>query len=92
MYPGLNLLSLDMDAGASEVNILNRLHIMVAGAREKMAGNKITNAEKKENHTFFMPPVWSDELCVLKNHAKLDIEKWRSWVSGLGLIEKNRHI
>jgi predicted nucleotide-binding protein (sugar kinase/HSP70/actin superfamily) len=28
MFPHLNLLSLDMDAGASEVNLLNRLHYM----------------------------------------------------------------
>ncbi|MCD6353363.1 MAG: 2-hydroxyacyl-CoA dehydratase, partial [Proteobacteria bacterium] len=36
MFPHLNLLSLDMDAGTSEVNILNRLHFMVIAAKEEM--------------------------------------------------------
>ncbi|MCB4203482.1 acyl-CoA dehydratase activase [Deferribacterales bacterium Es71-Z0220] len=36
MFPSLNLLSLDMDAGASEVNLLNRLHFMVTAAREEV--------------------------------------------------------
>jgi len=40
MYPHLNLLSLDMDAGASEVNILNRLHFLVSDARERAAREK----------------------------------------------------
>jgi len=33
-YPQANLLFLDMDAGHSEVNLLNRLHLLVAAARE----------------------------------------------------------
>ncbi|MEA3487361.1 MAG: 2-hydroxyacyl-CoA dehydratase, partial [Thermodesulfobacteriota bacterium] len=36
LYPQLNLLSLNMDPGTSEVNILNRLHFMVMAAREEM--------------------------------------------------------
>jgi predicted nucleotide-binding protein (sugar kinase/HSP70/actin superfamily) len=35
IYPRLNLHFLDMDAGASEVNILNRLHFMIAAAKEE---------------------------------------------------------
>lgn len=34
IYPQSNLLFLDMDAGCSEVNILNRLHLLVAAAKE----------------------------------------------------------
>lgn len=34
LYPEANLLFLDMDAGHSEVNLLNRLHCMVMAARE----------------------------------------------------------
>jgi len=34
LYPHFNLLSLDLDAGTSEVNILNRLHFMVLAAKE----------------------------------------------------------
>ncbi|MBN1382982.1 MAG: 2-hydroxyacyl-CoA dehydratase [Deltaproteobacteria bacterium] len=36
LYPQLNLLFLDMDAGSSEVNILNRLHFMLMTSRERM--------------------------------------------------------
>jgi len=35
LYPDANLLYLDMDAGHSEVNLLNRLHCMVMAAREE---------------------------------------------------------
>ena len=35
LYPRLNLHFLDMDAGASGVNILNRLHFMIAAAKEE---------------------------------------------------------
>ncbi len=35
LYPGLNLHFLDMDAGASEVNVLNRLHFIMETARKK---------------------------------------------------------
>ncbi|MEN6487723.1 MAG: CoA activase, partial [Smithella sp.] len=33
-YPQANLLFLDMDAGHSEVNLLNRLHLLVTAAKE----------------------------------------------------------
>ena len=36
LYPDLSLLYLDMDAGTSEVNNLNRLHFMVEGARKRL--------------------------------------------------------
>ncbi|MCC6395741.1 MAG: 2-hydroxyacyl-CoA dehydratase [Bacteroidetes bacterium] len=35
LYPGLNLLYLDMDAGAGDANLHNRLHFMMQGAREE---------------------------------------------------------
>ncbi|SMC86715.1 2-hydroxyacyl-CoA dehydratase [Sporomusa malonica] len=34
-YPGINLISLDYDPGASEVNLLNRIKLMLAIANEK---------------------------------------------------------
>jgi predicted nucleotide-binding protein (sugar kinase/HSP70/actin superfamily) len=34
-YPGLNIISLDYDPGASEVNLLNRIKLMLAIANEK---------------------------------------------------------
>ncbi|MFH1001361.1 MAG: CoA protein activase, partial [Bacteroidota bacterium] len=35
LYPDINLLFLDFDAGTSEVNILNRLHFMVRNLKEE---------------------------------------------------------
>lgn len=35
VYPDMNLLFLDFDAGASEVNLLNRLHFLVSTARDR---------------------------------------------------------
>lgn len=87
MYPHLNLLSLDMDAGASEVNILNRLHFTVAGAR----GEK-TMVETKELRRFVMPSMWPRNMDVFNNYALLEVEKWRAWVSGLELWEKAQNI
>jgi predicted CoA-substrate-specific enzyme activase len=37
LYDRLNLLFLDMDPGTSEVNVLNRLHLMLLSARERLA-------------------------------------------------------
>jgi predicted nucleotide-binding protein (sugar kinase/HSP70/actin superfamily) len=34
IYPDMNLLFLDFDAGTSEVNVQNRLHFMVESAKE----------------------------------------------------------
>ena len=50
MFPHLNLLSLDMDAGISEVNILNRLHFMIISAQEEMTENVIHGANT-------LPPI-----------------------------------
>jgi hypothetical protein len=36
-YPNLNLLFLDLDAGLSEVNFLNRLHFFVEQAKHSLA-------------------------------------------------------
>lgn len=92
MYPHLNLLSLDMDAGASEVNILNRLHFMVAGARGQMAGEEEPISGEKVVRRFAMPYAWPRELYIFNNYASLEVEKWRAWVSSLGLWEKARNI
>jgi hypothetical protein len=91
MYPHLNLLSLDMDAGASEVNILNRLHFLVSGARERAARNKEITAEIKELRRFVIPSMMPCKL-DLNNYAALEVEKWRAWVSGLELSEKVQNI
>lgn len=59
MFPHLNLLSLDMDAGTSEVNILNRLHFMIIGAREEMANWVETTPRQERSLRFVIPlEVW----------------------------------
>lgn len=92
MFPHLNLLSLDMDAGASEVNLLNRLHFMVTAAREQVAREKGTLVGPETVQRFTTPTVWAQELYMFNNYASLEVEKWRAWVSGLGLWEKARNI
>jgi predicted nucleotide-binding protein (sugar kinase/HSP70/actin superfamily) len=92
MFPHLNLLSLDMDAGASEVNLLNRLHFMVTAAREQEAREKGTLVVPETVQRFTTPTVWAQELYMFNNYASLEVEKWRAWVSGLGLWEKARKI
>ncbi|MDK2921456.1 MAG: hypothetical protein PWR24_1013, partial [Desulfonauticus sp.] len=92
MFPHLNLLSLDMDAGASEVNLLNRLHFMVTAAREQVAREEGTLVGPETVQRFTTPTVWAQELYMFNNYASLEVEKWRAWVSGLGLWEKVRKI
>jgi len=92
MYPHLNLLSLDMDAGASEVNILNRLHFLVSDARERAAREKETMVEIKELRRFVIPSMLPRKLDDLNSYASLEVEKWRAWVSGLELWEKAQSI
>jgi len=92
MYPHLNLLSLDMDAGASEVNVMNRLHFMVTAAREEVGreAGRLVGPEKVQQFT--IPTVWAQELNMFNNYASLEVEKWRAWVSGLRLWEKARKV
>lgn len=92
MFPRLNLLSLDMDAGSSEVNILNRLHFMVAAAREQTAHGEETMPKTAESRRFVMSNMWPRELEAFNNYASLEVEKWRTWVSGLELWEKVQNI
>ncbi len=92
MFPHLNLLSLDMDAGASEVNLLNRLHFMVTAAREQVAREVGTLVGPETVQRFTIPTVWAQELYMFNNYASLEVEKWRAWASGLGLWEKARKI
>ncbi|NIZ46753.1 acyl-CoA dehydratase activase [Entomospira nematocerorum] len=41
LYPNLNLLFLDMDAGSSEVNIINRLSFLVKGAHDSQRESEL---------------------------------------------------
>ena len=42
MFPQMNLLFLDFDSGVSEVNVLNRLHLMVNNIRQQEKAGKVS--------------------------------------------------
>ncbi|WP_299983376.1 acyl-CoA dehydratase activase-related protein [Desulfobacula sp.] len=88
MFPYLHLLSLDMDAGVSEVNVLNRLHFMVDGAKEEMAHGTKTMPQPEPAGQFAIPHFLPGDLNSLTNYIPLEVEKWKSWVSGLELRKK----
>ncbi|MEA1968377.1 MAG: hypothetical protein U9N77_09170 [Thermodesulfobacteriota bacterium] len=90
MFPDLNLLALDMDAGTSEVNILNRLHLMVSEAHEQTACEMETMPEQKETRRFTIPDVFPKEFHAFNSYTSLEVEKWRAWVSNLELWERAR--
>ncbi len=102
LFPDLNLLALDMDAGASEVNILNRLHFMVIGARDNMISDKEDDKDsmairfgsrlKSSVRHLNIPKLWSRDIYTFNNYVPLEVEKWRAWVSNLDLWEKARNI
>ncbi|MEA2038302.1 MAG: acyl-CoA dehydratase activase [Thermodesulfobacteriota bacterium] len=88
MFPHLNLLSLDMDAGASEVNLLNRLHFMIIAAREEMEHGMEVAARPSTALPFSVPHIWPGYLARFDSYVSPEIEKWKSWMSGLGLWRK----
>ena len=92
MFPHLNLLSLDMDAGASEVNMMNRLHFMVTAAREEVDREVGTQPAQKTARRFAIPDAWPRELDSFNAYTSLEVEKWRAWASNLGLWEKTRQM
>ncbi len=94
MFPALNLLSLDMDAGTSEVNILNRLHLLASEAREQEARDRETVPELKTawHFNFTFPNVLPRELHALNSYTSLEVEKWRAWVSHLELRERTQSL
>ena len=102
LFPDLNLLALDMDAGASEVNILNRLHFMVIGAKDNILTVqeedknfetiKLSSRLKSSVKNFSIPKLWSRDMYTINGYVPLEVEKWRAWVSNLDLWEKARSI
>ena len=87
MFPHLNLLSLDMDAGASEVNILNRLHFMIIAAKEEMEHGIETTTGPAIPWSRYIPRI-RPEYLDFDYRISPELEKWKSWVSGLGLWKK----
>ncbi|BBO93075.1 acyl-CoA dehydratase activase [Desulfosarcina ovata] len=92
MFPHLNLLSLDMDAGASEVNVMNRLHFMVTAAREEVPCEVGTQPAQRTARRFAIPDAWPRELDSFNAYTSLEVEKWRAWASNLGLWDKARQM
>ncbi len=88
IYPHLNLLSLDMDPGTSEVNILNRLHFMIIAAREERSCAVEIDGRDHMSRPFFVHQIWPKYLADFDNYVSLEVEKWKSWVSGLGLWKR----
>ena len=37
---------------------------------------------------FSVPRIWPRDLNILENYVSLEVEKWKSWVSGLELLKK----
>ena len=75
MFPELNLLSIDLDSGTSEVNVLNRLHIMLNQVKEKRQNNSVCKVDID-----IIPKIWLYDMRALNNHLFLDIEKWKCWM------------
>ena len=82
LYPQFNLLSLNMDPGTSEVNILNRLHFMVMAAREEMNDQSEAISYSIDyqpvSKLYFLTrfPIISTE------YMSAEVGKWKSWVLG----------
>jgi hypothetical protein len=77
-----------MDAGSSEVNILNRLHFMLIAAKEESACGPADSDRPSMIRHSFIPRIWPVEASIFNNYLSPDLEKWKSWVSGLGLWKK----
>ncbi|MEA3414882.1 MAG: acyl-CoA dehydratase activase [Thermodesulfobacteriota bacterium] len=88
IFPHLNLLSLDMDAGASEVNILNRLHFIIIAAREEMKYKVEVTDRHATAWRFPSFRIWPRDTAIFDNYVSLEIEKAKAWVSGLNLWKK----
>jgi predicted nucleotide-binding protein (sugar kinase/HSP70/actin superfamily) len=93
MFPHMNLLSLDMDAGVSRVNILNRLQFLVMAGKEEMEYESKVEIIPQVTKSSFIPRIYPVNVGFINNYISPEIEKWKSWVSNIGLWKKaNRFI
>jgi predicted nucleotide-binding protein (sugar kinase/HSP70/actin superfamily) len=55
LFPGMNILFLDFDAGTSQINIYNRLHYLMKNARESLTASRpvMTTADTSHHKTIF---------------------------------------
>ena len=84
MYPGVNILFLDMDASASEVNLLNRLHFMVMTAKENKDDHPYMY-DPEPVRPFLRPYFYIKNLSMINNYLMPDIEKWKTWMPSIEL-------
>jgi hypothetical protein len=61
---------------------------MIDGAREEIAHGTETMLQTEPIEQFAVPHVWAHDFNILGNYMPLEVEKWKSWVSGLDLRKK----
>lgn len=89
MFPAINFLSLDMDAGTSEINVLNRLHLMVSASKElKRPGEEEVYPQTSEKSGGFSSYMSLLNFYAFSSDTELEIEKWKTWLANLSLRDK----
>jgi len=63
LYPQLNLLFLDADAGVSEVNFFNRMHFFLNHAKESDRVNMVEEESNRSNEV----GKWADSISLTKS-------------------------
>jgi len=60
----------------------------IVAAREEMDCGAGVVVSGQMARPFFVSRIWPKYLANFDNHVSLEIEKWKSWVSGLGLWKR----
>ncbi len=68
LFPDVNLLFLDVDAGSSEVNLLNRIHFIIAAARKETTCKTETPAQENETAVLPVNSLFPQKLQNFNNH------------------------
>ncbi|WP_148214161.1 acyl-CoA dehydratase activase-related protein [Denitrovibrio acetiphilus] len=93
MFPSINFLAIDMDAGSSEINILNRLHLIVNAAKEQTScKTAMADIQKHDRNQWLSSYMSLHNFYAFSSDTSLKVEKWRAWVSKLPLWEKIKEI
>jgi predicted CoA-substrate-specific enzyme activase len=93
MFPSMNFLAIDMDAGTSEINVLNRLHLIVNAAKEDKVYEHIElYAHRLDKRNVFSSYMSLRNFYAFSSDTTLEVEKWRAWISNLSLWEKVKDI
>ncbi|MDQ7032959.1 MAG: acyl-CoA dehydratase activase [Desulfonauticus sp.] len=90
-FPELNLLAIDLDAGTSEVNVLNRLHIMLSQLGTAYSQDQSQKDSLLKTSIEIIPKIWLYDVKAINNHLFLDMEKCKSWIWKIRTWEKIRN-